>query len=43
MNYYLGIDNGGTVIKAALYDAAGSQVSVASEKVDLPQGRVHGA
>ena len=35
MNYYLGIDNGGTVIKAALYDAAGSQVSVASEKVEM--------
>lgn len=32
MKYYLGIDNGGTVTKAALYTAAGSEIAVASEE-----------
>ncbi len=32
--YVLGIDNGGTVIKAALYDLTGNEISVASSKVE---------
>ncbi len=33
--YVLGIDNGGTVIKAALYDLTGHEISVASSKVEM--------
>ncbi|GAK55176.1 L-xylulose kinase LyxK [Candidatus Vecturithrix granuli] len=33
--YVLGIDNGGTVIKAALYDLTGHEVAVASSKVEM--------
>ena len=32
MNYYLGIDNGGTTIKAALYDRTGREIAVVSRK-----------
>ena len=30
MNYYLGLDNGGTSTKAALYDALGRELAVSS-------------
>ncbi len=30
MQYYLGLDNGGSVTKAALFDVKGSEVGVAS-------------
>ncbi|MCR5162857.1 MAG: hypothetical protein K6C40_02455, partial [Thermoguttaceae bacterium] len=33
--YYLGIDNGGSMTKAALFDGTGTLVSVCSEKVEL--------
>ncbi len=33
--YVLGIDNGGTVIKAALYDLTGKEIAVASSKVEM--------
>ncbi|MCP4404031.1 MAG: carbohydrate kinase, partial [bacterium] len=33
--YVLGIDNGGTVIKAALYDFSGREVAVAGSKVEM--------
>ncbi len=33
--YVLGVDNGGTVIKAALYDLAGNEVALASSKTDM--------
>lgn len=33
--YYLGIDNGGSMTKAALFDGIGTLVSVCSEKVEL--------
>lgn len=35
MRYLIGLDNGGTVIKAAVFDESGRQLSVASEKVSL--------
>ena len=35
MRYYLGLDNGGSVSKAALYDAAGKEIYVASEKTRM--------
>lgn len=35
MKYYLGIDNGGTVTKAALYDAKGVEIAVASVKANV--------
>jgi L-xylulokinase len=33
--YLLGIDNGGTVTKAALYDTAGKEISVASARTEM--------
>ncbi|MBR0239358.1 MAG: hypothetical protein IJQ39_14785, partial [Thermoguttaceae bacterium] len=33
--YYLGIDNGGSMTKAALFDESGTLISVCSEKVEL--------
>jgi L-xylulokinase len=33
--YVLGIDNGGTVIKAVLYDLSGQEVAVASSKAEM--------
>ena len=33
--YLLGIDNGSTVVKAALFTVDGKEISVASRKVDL--------
>ena len=33
--YVLGIDNGGTVIKAALYDLSGREIAVASSKIEM--------
>lgn len=33
--FYLGIDNGGTLTKAVLFDAAGHEVAQASESVPL--------
>ena len=33
--YVLGVDNGGTVIKAALYDLAGNEVALASSKTEM--------
>lgn len=35
MNYLLGLDNGGTVIKAAVFDEDGKQIAVASQRVGL--------
>ena len=35
MKFLLGLDNGGTVIKAALFDLAGNQCAVASRKSEL--------
>ncbi len=37
MGYLLGIDNGGTVTKAALFDTKGREVAVASRKVEVLQ------
>lgn len=39
MKYYIGLDNGGTVIKACVFDEEGRQVSVERQKIDvlLPQ------
>ena len=34
-NYVLGIDNGGTVIKAALFDTEGKEIAVASRQTSL--------
>jgi len=34
-NYLLGIDNGGTVTKAALYDTAGKEIAVSSVKTEM--------
>ena len=33
--YFLGIDNGGTFSKAAIFDAKGNEISVVSRKVDI--------
>jgi len=33
--YFLGIDNGGTFSKAAIFDAKGNEISVASRKVEI--------
>ena len=33
--YLMGIDNGGTVTKAALYDTAGTELAVSSEKTEM--------
>ncbi len=35
MRYYLGIDNGGTTTKAALYDKNGAEICVASRETDM--------
>jgi len=35
MSYLLGLDNGGTVIKAALFDEAGNQIAVQSVKTPM--------
>ena len=35
MRYFIGLDNGGTVIKACLYDETGRQICVERAKVDL--------
>ena len=35
MSYLLGIDNGGTVIKAAVFDTAGNEVAVSSRETPL--------
>lgn len=35
MKYFLGIDNGGTATKAALYDELGAEVAVASESTQM--------
>lgn len=35
MNYYIGLDNGGTLTKAALYTAAGEEVAVCSAATEL--------
>ena len=35
MKYLIGLDNGGTVIKAAVFDETGRQLAVAAEKVGL--------
>lgn len=35
MKYYIGLDNGGTVIKACLYDENGNQICVDRAKVNL--------
>lgn len=35
MRYYLGLDNGGTTTKAALFDAAGREVCVSSTSTDM--------
>lgn len=35
MKYFLGIDNGGTIIKAALYSAEGKELAVCSKKTKL--------
>lgn len=35
MKYLIGLDNGGTVIKAALFDETGRQICVASKKIEL--------
>ena len=33
--YFLGIDNGGTLSKAALFDADGVEVASASRRIEL--------
>ena len=35
MKYYIGLDNGGTVIKACVFDERGKQLSVDRQKVSL--------
>ena len=35
MNYYLGLDNGGSVSKAALYDVTGAELCVSSVKTSM--------
>ncbi len=35
MKYYLGLDNGGTTTKAALYDARGREIGVASRETQM--------
>lgn len=35
MNYYLGIDSGGTFIKAGLYDATGKQIAICRQSADV--------
>lgn len=35
LKYVLGVDNGGTVIKAALYDFAGNEAALASSKIEM--------
>jgi L-xylulokinase len=35
MNYLMGIDNGGTIIKAAIYNEKGEQISVNRQKIHL--------
>ncbi|MCF0145028.1 MAG: carbohydrate kinase, partial [Eubacterium sp.] len=35
MSYLMGIDIGGTVVKAAVYDLAGKEISVGSEKLQV--------
>ena len=34
-NYFMGIDNGGTVCKVALYDNKGNELALASRKIDM--------
>ena len=34
-SFFMGIDNGGTVCKVALYDNAGSEIALASRKIDM--------
>ena len=33
--FLLGIDNGGTVTKAALYDTTGAEIAVSSRKTEM--------
>ena len=35
MNYYIGLDNGGTLTKAALYTVTGEEVAVCSAATEL--------
>ena len=35
MNYFIGLDNGGTVIKACVFDENGKQISIDKQKVSL--------
>lgn len=39
MNYYVGLDNGGTTTKAAIFDAKGKEIATASTatKMLVPQ------
>ena len=40
MKYFLGLDNGGTTTKAALYDAHGSEIAVASTSTESLHPRI---
>ena len=35
MQYFIGIDNGGTVCKVAIYDTKGQEISTASRKIEM--------
>ena len=35
MNYYIGLDNGGTLTKAALYTSSGEEVAVCSAATEI--------
>ena len=35
MNYYLGLDNGGTLVKAVVFDQTGQMITRASEKLTM--------
>lgn len=37
MKYFLGIDDGGTMVKAALFDRQGREIAVSSQKVEILQ------
>ena len=39
MRYLLGIDNGGTLSKAAVFDETGWQLAVSAERTDVVIGR----
>ena len=41
MNYYIGLDNGGTLTKAALYTSSGEEVAVCLSLIHISEPTRH--